>query len=311
MTNGQQREAASLPVELRVWEESGSYVALRNGQADLQVFVRDSGDTDAPASETLLILHGFPESSYSFHKNVAALGERYRRVVVFDFPGYGFSDKPDWCTYSLFEQADAALAVWKHLAIRGGHVLAHDMGTSVLTELLARGVRGLLPAWFADGIQSATFCNGNMVMERAKLRIMQVLLRTRLGRIMSRLSTRRIFHRQVRSANGGTGLTSKDIDLMFAALSYKNGKRLGWKLIKYLDERERFQNTRWLPALRDADCPVRIIWGDADAVAPVAIARYLKEHVCPAAELKILPGVGHFAQLDAPDVWNAAVCAEQ
>ncbi len=55
--------------------------------------------------------------------------------------GYGLSDKPDHgYSYSLIEQADVALHVWRALGVKGGHVLSHDMGTSVLTELVARQI---------------------------------------------------------------------------------------------------------------------------------------------------------------------------
>ena len=82
----------------------------------------------------------------------------FDRIILFDMAGYGLSDKPvEGFTYSLMEQADLALQVWQHLGVKGGHLLAHDMGDSVATELVARHVSNLLPAWFAAGFQSFTF----------------------------------------------------------------------------------------------------------------------------------------------------------
>jgi hypothetical protein len=57
-----------------------------------------------------------------------------------------------------------------------GHVVAHDYGTSVATELCARAVRGALPF----RISSVTFCNSSMMLELAKLRVTQKLLRNRI-----------------------------------------------------------------------------------------------------------------------------------
>ena len=53
--------------------------------------------------------------------------------------------------------------------------------------------------------------------------------------------------------------------------------------------------------------PVHVCWGDADAVSPAPVARYLKEKVCPAATLTLMPGVGHFCQLSDPEPWLASV----
>ena len=59
-----------------------------------KVFCKDCGNPAAPPDRTLLLLHGFPESSFSFHKVVEGLAKLFDRVVLFDFLGYGLSDKP-------------------------------------------------------------------------------------------------------------------------------------------------------------------------------------------------------------------------
>lgn len=64
------------------------------------VFVR-SGVGDGP---TVLLLHGFPSSSYDFRPVIERLGER--SWLTLDFLGFGFSDKPHRHNYSLLEQAD-------------------------------------------------------------------------------------------------------------------------------------------------------------------------------------------------------------
>jgi pimeloyl-ACP methyl ester carboxylesterase len=176
----------------------------------------------------------------------------------------------------------------------------------VVTELLARHARGLLPAWLPRGFESLTFTNGNMVMALARLRISQSILRTPLGALFGRIARYPVFAQQVRSASGGA-LPEREIELMWAAAQYGEGSRVQHRLIRYLDERHRYQDSRWLPALAAATLPVHICWGEADRVAPVAVARHLKERVCPKAVLTLLPGVGHFCQQEDPAAWNKAV----
>ena len=98
-----------------------------------------------------------------------------------------------------------ALQLWRALDVRGGHVLSHDMGTSVLTELLARHTLGLMPGWFDAGLQSATFTNGSMVLERAQLRIMQRVLLSPAGVLATKLNRAELFAQQLRSAHGVDG----------------------------------------------------------------------------------------------------------
>lgn len=273
-----------------------------------KVFTVQLGDSNATADETLLLIHGFPESSYSYHKVVEPLLSTFKRVVLFDFIGYGYSDKPTAnYSYSLFEQSDIALEVWKQLGVTGGHMLSHDMGDSVATELAARDAAGNLPAWFSNGFQSYTFTNGSMVLDLASLRLGQKVLLGRFGSTFSKLASKRVFLQQAASAHGNDGLAKQDLDDMWQQTTEQNGHRLNHKIIQYLNDRKRFEKIRWLPSLSQIKQPIHLCWGDADAVADVAMAHHLKAKVCPQATVTLMPNVGHFCQLSDPEVWVESV----
>lgn len=50
--------------------------------------------TDTKDKRTLLLLHGFPTSSFDWYKVLPELQKRFDRVIAPDFIGLGFSDKP-------------------------------------------------------------------------------------------------------------------------------------------------------------------------------------------------------------------------
>src|ERR1700686_4541718 len=56
----------------------------------LRVFYREAGD---PSMPTIVLLHGFPSSSYEFHDLIPRLADRFH-VIAPDYPGMGFSDAP-------------------------------------------------------------------------------------------------------------------------------------------------------------------------------------------------------------------------
>lgn len=302
---------------LQQWRDAGDFIDV--GPGKLRLFYRDCGDRDAPPEQTLLLLHGFPESSHSFHKVIDGLQQQFARVIAFDMPGYGFSDKPaSGYSYSLVQQADAALQLWRALGVRGAHLLSHDMGTSVLTELLARHSLGLLPGWLDAGLQSATFTNGSMVLDLAKLRVMQRVLLSPVGALAAKLSRAEMFAQQVRSAHGVAesdgvehALDQADFDCLWQANCLQQGHRKSYLVIRYLNDRRQFEKTRWLPGLAAASktLPVHLCWGEADQVARVAMPHYLKANVCPDATLSTMPGVGHFCQLGSPATWLEHVTA--
>ncbi|MDB4414866.1 alpha/beta hydrolase [bacterium] len=288
--------------QLSTWKNSGEYIFYSSFQH--QLFVKQLGNSNASTEKTLLLIHGFPESSYSYHAVVDGLLEKFDRIILFDMLGYGLSDKPTKnYTYSLFEQADTVFEVWKHFNIKGGHLLSHDMGDSVSTEIVARHENGLMPAWFSEGLQSLTFTNGSMVLELASLRITQKILLSNYGYLMKNLSTFTIFNQQIRSAHGNENLSADEINVLWEANTLQDGHKKSYLTIKYLNDRKRFEKTRWLPALAQTKLPIHICWGNEDAVAKVEMAHYLKEKICKNATLTIMEGLGHFCQLGSPEKW--------
>lgn len=288
--------------KLEDWKAQGQYLSL--GLQNWNVFVQDLGNKNSSAKETLLLLHGFPESSYSFHAVLEGLLGHFKRLVLFDFVGFGWSDKPSACfSYSLLEQTDIALSLWTKLGVTGGHLLAHDMGNSVATELAARQVQGQFPAAFKDGILSYTFTNGSVVLELARLRITQKLLLSHWGAALKSISSYPLFRNQIKSAHGNFNLAEEEIQLLWEGNCLQEGHRKNHLTIKYIKDRRRFEKSRWLPALTHLAVPIHLCWGTDDAVARVTIPNYLKEHICPQAQLSLMQNVGHFCQLDQPRLW--------
>jgi len=117
-----------------------------------------------------------------------------------------------------------------------------------------------------------------------------------------------VFRRQLRSASGGQGPGEEDVRAMWALLCQSEGRRTVPHSLRYIDQRRRYQNARWLPALARSAIPIHFCWGDADRVAPVAIAATLVARHARRACLTRLGAVGHFCQLEAPERWLDAVC---
>lgn len=66
------------------------------GADGIQVFYRSAGDVNAPV---LLLLHGFPSSSFMFRDLIPRLADRYR-VIAPDLPGFGFTEVPEERKYA-------------------------------------------------------------------------------------------------------------------------------------------------------------------------------------------------------------------
>jgi pimeloyl-ACP methyl ester carboxylesterase len=214
-----------------------------------------------------------------------------RRVVLFDFLGFGFSDKPAEHGYSLFEQADVALAVARELGLARVHLWAHDMGTSVATELLSRRERGLLPLEVA----SLVLMNGSVHVELAHLTLGQRALASRLGPMFARLNNRLTFQAQLRRVFARSP-TDEELEAMWLLVAREDGVARLPQIIRYIEERTRFRR-RWIGALERFDRPALVAWGRRDPVAVVAIAEQLARDI-PGAELRLWNDLGHYPQVE-------------
>lgn len=262
----------------------------------------DVGPRIAPV---LAVLHGFPSCSYDFWRVLPALSARYR-VVVHDHLGLGYSDKPRDYSWSIVDQASMAVGLWRSLGLHDVHLLAHDYGCSVATELFHRRAGGELPV----RLRTATLVNSGLYYHMAGLRLAQHLLRLKLTRpVFSRLAGRAMFKLNMRRLWGTPGPElDAELDELWAMTARDNGKlALGW-LSHYLEERRWIHRERWNAAIRAFDAPAHVLWGDRDPVGIPAIAGRLAAEL-PDATLTWLRGVGHYPMLEAPDAFGKAVLA--
>lgn len=261
------------------------------------VFVVEAGPRDAPI---LAILHGYPSSSADYEQVLPLLSERYR-VVVHDHVGFGLSDKPRAWSYSLIDQADVAIGVWRALGLQHVHLLAHDYGTSVATELVARRERGMLPV----ALSSLTLCNGSVHLELARPRLAQKLLRNRwIGPSFARLASRALFERNLRAICAKPP-GDEELARMWQLLVRADGRAVLPAISRYLDERESLWQ-RWIPPLTRFDRPAHVLWGRRDPVALPAVAEALASEI-PGARLTWLDALGHYPMIEAPERWATEV----
>lgn len=67
------------------------HTTIHRVEADgIRVFYREAGPADAPV---ILLLHGFPTSSFMYRELIPRLADRYR-VIAPDLPGFGFTEVP-------------------------------------------------------------------------------------------------------------------------------------------------------------------------------------------------------------------------
>jgi pimeloyl-ACP methyl ester carboxylesterase len=284
----------ALTERVREWQRRGGNEEF--GGYSIHTFRRAA---DGPL---LLLLHGFPSSSYDWRLLLER--EPGYNVLAFDFLGFGLSEKPRSHDYSLFWQADLAEElVRRHGDGRPVFVCAHDMGTSVANELMARELEGGLEMSLAGIL----LFNGSMVLERASPTPAQRALRSRLGPLVAKLSGERVFRQQFGSVfSAAHSLSDEEAADQWSLICHNGGRTLGHRLISYMDQREEHAE-RWHGAIRNWPGKLSLAWGLRDPVATTSVLAALRD-LRPGVPVSELPELAHYPQLEDPAQIAAALC---
>ena len=121
----------SLDFSVRVQPTDGNVkiprTFIHRVEADgVTVFYREAGAADAPV---VLLLHGFPTSSFQYRELIPRLADRYR-VIAPDLPGFGFTEVPEQRKYSYTfdELAQTILAFTDALGLARYALYVFDYG---------------------------------------------------------------------------------------------------------------------------------------------------------------------------------------
>ncbi len=95
----------------------------------MQLHAVAAGPKDGPV---VVLLHGFPEFWYGWHKQIEPLAAAGFRVIVPDQRGYNLSSKPQSVApYALTELVSDVIAIADHLGQQKIFVAGHDWGAAV------------------------------------------------------------------------------------------------------------------------------------------------------------------------------------
>jgi haloalkane dehalogenase len=264
------------------------------------VYSRDYAG-DGPA---FLLLHGFPDNLHIYDELIPHLTDAGRRVVSFDFLGYGASDKPAGIAYTFKRQQDDLEAVVAALHLDKVVPVGHDAGgpaainfaldhpdrvssVCLLNTFYAAAPTIRLPELIEIFATPKLKSLADSILENPEQ--LAFLLRFQQKKFLKSLPAQ--YHAAFESIlapiinnnfNFGRKAGSGPAFAEMAAQVYEEATR----------------NTQRLPLLEALNIPVKLIWGEADLDLNTGVAEDLLSHLM-AASLVVLPA-GHWIQVDSP-----------
>ena len=259
--------------------------------AGVRLHVRDSGPRQAPV---LILLHGFGASLHTWDAWAEALSKD-RRVIRLDWPGSGLSAPDPTGDYSDARSQQLLLALMDARGVARASVLGHSIGGRIAWAFAAHhpGRVDQLVLLAPDGFASPGFEYGKKPALPAVMSWLRYALPYALPRAALRQS---LLPAYADPATLSDAMTARYHDLMRAP-----GGRDA--LLQRLAQAVLVDPVPWL---RRIQAPTLLLWGERDAMIPVAnAADYLA--ALPHATRVVLPGVGHLPQEERPALGLAAV----
>ena len=275
------------------------FESLSIGANGLQFHALAAGPDHGPL---VLLLHGFPEASHAWRRQIGPLAAAGMRVVAPDQRGIGRSSKPAGiAAYRLGLLADDIVAIVRALGRERAQVVGHDWGGVVAWHLAIHHADVVERAAILDAPHSAVFREymGSHPSQRLKSWYMLFFQLPWLPEAVLRAGDfRRLAHALVTTSRPGT-FTPADLEVYRAA--WRQPGALAGMLAWYRAVRLG-SGSPHVPG--PVAVPIRLLWGDRDqalepALAEASIAR------CSAGEVFHLPDATHWLQHEEPERVNA------
>jgi haloalkane dehalogenase len=242
----------------------------------------------------IVLMHGFPDNLHLYDRLVPRLSGR--RVVVFDFLGWGRSDKPEGYPYTADNQTRDLNAVVEQLGLESVVPVAHDAsGPPAIDWALAHSERVSALILLNTYYFAMRTLRPPEAIFLFSVPILRNIVRTVIRR--SDYLDRKFYSWQVGRFIRSPAVRNEAVPFLYS--QFREVRPAFWALNEDL-LRTILSHRRMIPKMRAFGRPVRIIFGDADPYLNAGVARRFHE-LFPTSELSLLPGARHYVQIDEPE----------
>ncbi|MCW7488995.1 alpha/beta fold hydrolase [Leptospira meyeri] len=274
--------------ELNEFESNGQYLDFKG----YSIYYRTIGE-----GRNLFLLHGYPFNSYDWSLVIPKISKN-RKVILLDFLGMGFSDKPQNHRYSFEEYAEIVNVVANRLGVIETDILAHDLAVSVVQEMLSSPEKNKFK------IGSIAFMNGGLFADAYNPRLIQRLLSQTpnvIGKLISKVMSRKSIETSIFRVFGPDTQPNQNwLNIFWEILNYKEGKSIAYLIGRLVFEKVYYQK-RWIKAMLNTEIPFCYICGPADPNSGINMSERFSQ-VFPSRPIYFLSEkIGHWPQIESPE----------
>jgi pimeloyl-ACP methyl ester carboxylesterase len=266
---------------------------------DVRLSVTSAGD-----GEPVVLLHGFPEISYSWRHQLPALAGAGARALAPDLRGYGDSDRPSEVeAYALPALVADIVGLLDAIGADSAHLVGHDWGGSIAWVLASRAPERVKSLTILNSPHPVASAEARQLPEQQQ-RSWYMLLFQFTGVAEAWLSGDNFANlRRTFFDTAAKGVFTEEEQERFIAALRRDGAVTA--ALNYY--RANMPPASWLrppPDLPPIEVPTMIIWGEADAYMGQVLLERSATKVAGPLRIERLPGVSHWVQQETPERVN-------
>lgn len=260
------------------------------------------------AGMPLVLLHGWPEFSYVWRKNIPVLAERFE-VVAPDLRGFGKSGKPG-STPRPQDYVDDLAHLADHLGLERFGIVSHDVGSWIAQAYARRAPGRLMGLVFFDCLYpgiGTRWLDPDHIGEIWYQSFHQLDWAADL--VGASHESLRTYLRHFLSHWAYDPRTfDEDLEIWVDAFSAPGALAGGFAWYTAIAETRRaMMRGAALPTEKIA-VPTRVLWGAEDPILKAAWADRLGDTFAN-VRVDLVPGAGHFVHYERPDLANREITA--
>ena len=267
-------------------------------QPEVRIHYIECLPTSGQPKGTILLIHGFPESSYQFRHVIVPFAEAGYRVVAPDYRGAGYSSQPpDGYTKDVLAQ-DLYKVVTEHVGVKEPvHVVGHDIGGMIAHAYVAQ-----FPSHVASVVWGECPLPGTTFYDETKhsdpLWHFDFQARSDIAvALVAGKEKMYLKHFYDRFAQNPRAFTNEDVEFYAMQYSMPDAMRSGFYVYKMF-ETDAVHNRKWLK--ENGKVEVRTLILSGEHVFFTAKALEMAREMYSNVEQAIVEGSGHWLAEENP-----------
>ncbi|KAL8653948.1 MAG: hypothetical protein Q9226_003638 [Calogaya cf. arnoldii] len=282
-------------------------VYLQQSDPEIRIHYVEAKPSDGNEKGTILLIHGFPETSYQFRHVLGPLSSAGYRTIAPDYRGAGYSSRPVTGYSKKVLATDLHGLLTKHLNITSPvHIVGHDIG-----GMIAHAYATLFPSDTASLTWGECPLPGTTIYDEWKhtpalwhFNFHNVPDLPEL--LVSGHEKQYLKHFYDRLGQNPAAFTEEDLEFYTTLFEAPGAMRAGFNLYRTFEE-DKVDNQRWLKEKGKVKVRAMVLGGEGslEALKSMDMAKRVNEDVVQG----VVEGAGHWIAEEQPEVFTRKVLA--